>query len=182
MHERRFKREIEFLRNPERLDRLEVDRVVSLSLEGLEKVESLLEIGVGSGVFAERFATQGINITGVDVNPEMLEAAQRFVPSGTFREAAAEQLPFEKDAFDLSFMGLVLHETDDALAALREARRVTSGRVVILEWPDEEQSFGPPRSDRLSEDKLSTLARQAGFGKIETTRLEDLVLYCLERK
>jgi ubiquinone/menaquinone biosynthesis C-methylase UbiE len=180
MHDRRYKRAIERLRDPERLEPLEIDRVVNLSLEGLENVDSLLEIGVGSGVFAEAFATRGIIITGVDVNPAMLLEAQKFVPSGTFREAVAERLPFEGDVFDVSFMGLVLHETDDPLEALREARRVTSGRIVILEWPDEEQPIGPPRSDRFSEDKLYALARQAGFGTIKKTRLDMLVLYRLE--
>jgi len=33
-------------------------------------------------------------------------------------------MPFPDGAFDLVFMGLLLHEADDNLAALREAQRV----------------------------------------------------------
>ena len=37
-----------------------------------------------------------------------------------------EKLPFEDKAFDLAFMGHVLHEADDLLTALKEAQRVAS--------------------------------------------------------
>ncbi len=84
-------------------------------------------------------------------------------------------------AFDLVFMGLLLHETDDTLAALSEARRVARQRLAILEWPDEEdQSFGPPREHRLSYEKIAALAKQAGFGETQMVRLEYLVLYLLD--
>ncbi len=180
MHERRFNREIERLRDPERVARLEVQRVVDLSLENLEGVRNVLDVGTGSGLFAENFSAHGLAVTGIDANPEMLPAARQHVPAGTFREGVAEKLPFENGAFDLVFMGLLLHETDDARAALNEARRVVSKRVAILEWPDEEQSFGPPREHRLSYEKIASLARQAGFKEVQCIRFEHLTLYRID--
>lgn len=179
MHEKRFNRAVERLRDPDRLERLEVRRVVDLALEGLSEPKTALDVGMGSGVFAEEFAARGLRVTGVDVNPEMLAAARSFVPSGDFREAAAESLPFADRSFDLVFMGLLLHETDDTLAALKEARRVGRQRLAVLEWPDEEQEVGPPREHRISEEKVRSLAREAGFGEMVTTRLRTLVLYRL---
>ncbi len=181
MHERRFNRAIEQLRAPDRIARLEVERVVQLALENLAEAGKVLDIGTGSGLFAEAFASRGWQVFGVDTNPEMLPEAQKFVPSGTFREAAAEKLPFPDGAFDLAFMGLVLHETDDALKALMEAHRVARKRVAILEWPDEEQPFGPPREHRLAYEKISALAKKAGFETVNQVRLQSLVLYRLER-
>ena len=180
MHEKRFNREIERLRDPKRVARLEVQRVVRLALEGLPEANTVLDIGAGSGLFAEQFAARGLAVSGIDANPDMVEAAQGFVPTGAFKQAEAENLPFEDAAFDLAFMGLVLHEADDALAALREAFRVTTLRLAVLEWPDEEQSFGPPRSDRLSAAHISALAAQAGFKSVQAFRLLNLVLYHLE--
>jgi ubiquinone/menaquinone biosynthesis C-methylase UbiE len=180
MHERRFSREIERLRDPERVARLEVQRVVDLSLEKMAGVRTVLDVGTGSGLFAENFSAHGLAVTGIDARPEMLPAARQFVPSGTFQEGVAETLPFEDGAFDLVFMGLLLHETDDAQAALSEARRVASKRVAILEWPDEEQSFGPPREHRLSNDKITSLAKQAGFKEVGHIRLEHLTLYLID--
>ena len=181
MHERRFNRAIEQLRAPDRVARLEVERVVQLVLENLADASTVLDIGTGSGLFAEAFASRGLEVFGVDSNPAMLPEAQKFVPSGTFRESAAERLPFEAGKFDLAFMGLVLHETDDALKALKETRRVAKKRVAILEWPDEEQPFGPPREHRLAYKKIAALARKAGFKDVGQVRLESLVLYRLDR-
>jgi len=181
MHERRFNREVERLRDPERIARMEVERVVNLALENLKEGQMVLDVGTGSGLFAEQFAAKGLKVTGLDVNPEMLSAAQKYVPSGTFQEGVAEKLPFPDGSFDLVFMGLLLHETDDLLAALREAHRVTFQRLVILEWPDEEQTFGPPREHRLAYEKIAAVAKQAGFKEVEQIRLENMVLYRLDR-
>ncbi len=181
MHERRYNRAVERLRDPERVARLEVERVVGLVLEGLEGSGTVLDIGTGSGLFAEQFSRGGLDVAGVDANPEMLLAAQGFVPRGSFREAPAEQLPYLAGSFDLAFMGLVLHETDDALLALREACRVTTRRVAVLEWPAEEQPFGPPLPERLTAEKVQELALAAGFRTVTPIRLTVLILYLLEK-
>jgi SAM-dependent methyltransferase len=182
MHERRFSGGVERLRDPQRLSRLEVGRVTALSVERLDGVQSVLDIGTGSGIFAEAFAGMGLAVSGVDANPEMLVAAQRFVPTGIFKEGAAEELPFPGAVFDLAFMGLLLHESDDIPAALKEAYRVCARRLVILEWPYEEQDFGPPVEIRIKAETISRMGREAGFKKIEVVRLEMLVLYRLDKK
>jgi ubiquinone/menaquinone biosynthesis C-methylase UbiE len=180
MHERRFNREIECLRDPDRIARLEVESVANLVLEDLKDVRTVLDVGTGSGLFAEQFAAKGLQVSGLDANPMMLPAAQQHVPSGTFHEGVAEKLPFPDGSFDLVFMGLLLHETDDVLAALLEAHRVVLKRLAILEWPDEDQDYGPPREHRLSCEKISSLAEQAGFKKVEEIRLENLSLYRID--
>ena len=180
MHERRFNREIERLRDPERIARLEVERVTNLALEDLKGVQTVLDVGTGSGLFTEQFAAKGLQVTGLDANPEMLPVARQYVPLGTFHEGIAEKLPFPDGSFDLVFMGLLLHETDDNLATLREAYRVAVMRLAILEWPDEEQPFGPPREHRLSYQKIASLAKRAGFKEVKQIRLENLSLYRID--
>lgn len=181
MHERRFNQEIERLRDPERVARLEIERVINLCLENLVNVQSVLDIGTGSGLFAEQFALKGLHVTGLDANPEMVLVAQQCVPSGTFQNGVAEKLPFPNGSFDVVFMGLMLHEADDAPTAMQEAQRVALYRLAILEWPDEEQSFGPPRGHRFSFDKIISLAKPAGFKKVNQVRLESLILYQFDR-
>ncbi len=181
MHARRFNREIERLREPDRITRMEVDRVVNLSLDGLDHPGMVLDIGTGSGLFAEAFAAKGLQVTGIDANPEMLPAARQFVPTGTFQEGVAEALPFPDGSFDLLFMGLLLHETDDIAAALAEAYRVTRRRLAVLEWPKKEQEFGPPLDHRLDVKSVISLAEQAGFHKIVSISLTYLLLYLFDR-
>jgi ubiquinone/menaquinone biosynthesis C-methylase UbiE len=175
-YERRFHGGPDRLRSAERLALMEVPRVVALSREGLT-VQAMLDVGTGTGLFAEAFAEQGIAVTGIDVNAELLASARSLLPSGRFLEAPGEKLPFPDRSFELVFFGLVLHETDDPLAALREARRVTRNRVSILEWPYREGPQGPPLEHRLKGETIANLALKAGFPKFETIHLQHLELY-----
>jgi SAM-dependent methyltransferase len=179
MHEKRFEGDISRLRSPERVERLEVKRVVGLCLEN-DQVDSALDVGTGTGLFAEAFAGHGLTVAGIDVNPEMLVSARDLVPNGDFRTGTAEALPYPDRSFDLVFLGLVLHEADDSLKALKEALRVARKRVGILEWPYREQSFGPPLAHRLNPEDLAGLFKKAGFRKWQRTDLSNIVLYLLE--
>jgi ubiquinone/menaquinone biosynthesis C-methylase UbiE len=178
-HGQRFQG-VERLRSPERMQRLEVERVVNLALEN-SQIQSVIDIGTGSGIFAEAFSKRGLTVGGIDVNPEMLHAARSYVPAADFRQATAEANPFLDSSFDLAFMGLVLHETDDLLNAIREAGRVSRVRLVVLEWPYIQQDFGPGMEERLQANQLLQLAVQAGFPAGETISLEDLVLYRFDK-
>ena len=180
MNERRFARNVATLRDPNRIAMLELERVASLALEGLIQPETVLDVGTGSGIFAEQFAPRGLKVSGMDPNPDMLVVAREFVPSGTFKQGVAEKMPFADEEFDLVMMGLVLHETDDPLAALREAHRVAKQRTAVLEWVYQPQSFGPPLSDRLSPEEIAALSRQAGFQSTRSIQLNKLILYLME--
>jgi len=143
MSEKLFSGNIDRLRAPDRVARLEVERVTSLCLEDLH-VKNALDIGVGSGLFAEAFSQAGLEVAGVDINPEMIAVAKQFVPQGDFRQSPAEALPHPDHSFDLVFMGLLLHESDAPLKVLQEAHRVARLRVCVLEWPYQEEEYGPP--------------------------------------
>ena len=179
MHEKRFEGDINRLRSPERVERLEVERVVGLCLEN-GQAKNMLDVGVGTALFAEAFAQHGLEVAGVDANPEMLPAAAQYVPAGDFRQATAEALPWPDGSFDLVFLGVVLHEADDTLKAIKDARRVARQRVCILEWPYRDGVFGPPLADRLNPDKLADMFQKAGFRKWKLTELSNTVFYLLE--
>jgi SAM-dependent methyltransferase len=171
---------VEKLRAPERLAFLEVDRVVSASLDGLG-ARTVLDVGTGSGIFAEAFAGRGLCVTGIDVQEEMLQAARRFVPGARFERAASEDLPFAAGSFDLCFLGLVLHETDRPRRAIEEAFRACRLRTAVLEWPDREQSIGPPLEHRLKTGELLGLATAAGFGQVRAVPLTQLTLFLFDK-
>jgi SAM-dependent methyltransferase len=81
-------------------------------MDGLS-IKSMLDIGTGSGVFAEEFFKRSLSVAGIDLNPGMVEIAKGYVPEGEFKIAKAEEIPFKDKSFDLVFMGLVFHEVDD---------------------------------------------------------------------
>jgi ubiquinone/menaquinone biosynthesis C-methylase UbiE len=178
MQERRFRGEIKMLHAPDRVKLLEVERVTKLCLEAFV-ARTVLDVGTGTGLFAEAFAAQGLEVTGIDANPEMIGAALSYVPQGHFQEALAESMPFADNEFDLVFLGLVLHETDNPLQALQETRRVATLGVAVLEWPYREEDHGPPLAHRLNQETVISLAQMVGFQKVETLPLAHTVLYCL---
>jgi SAM-dependent methyltransferase len=181
LNEGRVFRDVEKLRDPKRLAWLESGRVVSLSLEGMP-AGSVLDIGTGSGIFAEAFARKERQVTGIDLQEAMVAAARRLVPGPVFQVAACEDLPFAADSFALCFLGLVLHETDRPLPALREARRVCASRTAVLEWPHAGQEVGPPLGHRLSSAQVHAWGLAAGFARIEEIPLATLVLYLMEKQ
>jgi ubiquinone/menaquinone biosynthesis C-methylase UbiE len=175
-HERRFQGEGDRLRSPERIGLMEISRVVALATEGLASPR-VLDVGTGTGVFAEAFAASGFTVVGIDVNPSLLHEARRLVPGVEFEEAPAESIPYTDRSFDLSFLGHVLHEADDPVAALTEARRVSTDRVVVLEWPYLEEEQGPPLWHRLEPEKVKDIARRAGMAIVEHRKLAHMDLY-----
>ncbi len=177
-NDRRYSGEIERLRSPQRLALMEVERVVGLALEGIA-AKSALDVGTGSGLFAEAFAAQGLTVAGADVREDMLDVARQFVPDGVFRQGRMEALPFGAGEYDLVFLGHVLHEADDLVVALREARRTARLRVVVLEWPHAVQDYGPPLDHRLKPEQVAAAALEAGLPQFERIDLAQLVLYRL---
>jgi SAM-dependent methyltransferase len=121
-----------------------------------------------------------LDVTGIDFQESMIDAARRFVPGSRFQVAAADALPFAAASFELCFLGLVLHETDHPLQALREARRVCAFRTAVLEWPYTEQEMGPPLEHRLRSDQVLSWGKTAGFSRIKEISLATHVLFLME--
>lgn len=178
MNERVYNRGVDPLRSPERVLRLEVKRVVDNCLINGE-IESALDIGTGSGLFVEEFSKRGLSVAAIDPNPEMISAAQNFIPGLDIRKASAEKVPFKDHSFDLVFMGLVFHEVDNYSLAIKEAYRIAKKEVSILEWEYLEQDFGPPLKHRLKSTFIQELAEKAGFKKVHVIKLTSLILYKL---
>ncbi|MCE1190255.1 MAG: class I SAM-dependent methyltransferase [Ignavibacteria bacterium] len=168
------------LRTPERLERLEVPRVVASCLEG-NNFSSVLDIGTGSGVFAEAFFHSGLRVSGIDVNPEMIEFSQKLLPQCTFELGKAEDLSAGDQSFDMVFMGLVFHEVTDEAKTLQGAYRVCGIRTAILEWPYKDEELGPPLLHRVQPGRIQELAIAAGFKNIQIVELEKLILYLLNK-
>jgi len=104
--------------------------------------EHVLEVGCGSGVFTRLIAQTtwgGTPIVAVDINRYFLkEAVALAQESGyqdaiEFREASAEALPFEDNAFEICLSATVMEEVD-AERMLAEMIRVTKpgGRVGVI--------------------------------------------------
>jgi ubiquinone/menaquinone biosynthesis C-methylase UbiE len=181
MKDRLLKSDIERLRSPELRAQLEIERVVELCLEKLF-VTKVLDIGSGIGLFSEAFALRNLMVTGIDTNPTMVKVAQDLVINASFKEAAAEMLPFKDKSFDVVFMALILNKSSLPQQVLEEARRVAKYRVTALEWPCRSEDDGPPLEHRLTPEFIKKIAHRAGCIQLEKIELNSMVLYRMRPK
>ena len=63
--------------------------------------DRVLELGCGPGNVAARLAETGARVVGVDLAPQMIRAARATYRDIDFREANAEDLPFESNEFQV---------------------------------------------------------------------------------
>jgi 2-polyprenyl-3-methyl-5-hydroxy-6-metoxy-1,4-benzoquinol methylase len=92
-HERKFHGGAERLRSPARIALLETPRGVGLCTAG-GSIATVLDVGTGTGIFAEAFPRAGLKATGIDPAIKLLDLARAHTPQAVFVEAEAEKLPF----------------------------------------------------------------------------------------
>jgi ubiquinone/menaquinone biosynthesis C-methylase UbiE len=107
-----------------------------LVLNFLAPIESgkLLDVGCGPGILLNRLIDGPLEISGIDLCPEMIaEAGARTAGRANLRIGQLEHLPYEDKTFDV-IVGLgVLEYLSDQRAALSEMARVAKpGATVIL--------------------------------------------------
>ena len=94
--------------------------------------ERLLDIGCGAGASLMPFIGKGIQLTGVDPSPYMLDIAKKKVGHRVdLHRAHAEDLPFEDNSFEYATLCLSLEFADDPRKALAEACRVAKDGVFV---------------------------------------------------
>jgi SAM-dependent methyltransferase len=92
-----------------------------------------LDIGCGEGRFCRLMQSHGLRTSGIDPTAALIEQARRLDPSGDYRIAGAENLPFADGTFDLAVFYLSLIDIADIDAAIAEAHRVLrSGGVLLI--------------------------------------------------
>ncbi len=94
--------------------------------------QRLLDIGCGTGAGLAPFLDLGIQLTGIDPSPYMLDVARdKFRHRVDLQWGHAEDLPFDDNAFNWAVLCMTLEFCDDPEKALEEACRVAKDGVFV---------------------------------------------------
>ncbi|MBT8352714.1 MAG: class I SAM-dependent methyltransferase, partial [Deltaproteobacteria bacterium] len=94
--------------------------------------EALLDIGCGTGASLLPFIEKGLNVTGLDPSPYMLDIALENLGNRVdLYRGFAEDLPFDDNSFNFACLVTSLEFVDDPRKALEEACRVAKDRIFI---------------------------------------------------
>ena len=147
------------LRKPDR-------RIARVIESALGSAQSVLNVGAGTGSYEP--IDRGV--IAVDPSGEMI--CKRGPAAAKAIEASADDLPFDDKSFDASMAILTIHHWPDKEAGLREMRRVTRGRIVLLTHDPAHRPWLTdylPELAALDEKQMPTISdyeRWLGFAQI----------------
>jgi len=96
-----------------------------------KKGEKLLEVGIGTGLFALEFKKAGVDVSGVEPSDEMRKIAE--ARGFTVKKGYGESIPFESNSFDSVLAMTSLEFSKAPKKFVAEMKRVAkpNGKVVI---------------------------------------------------
>jgi SAM-dependent methyltransferase len=119
---------------------------------GLWGAEAVLDVGCGTGaVTAEVSQWTGGRVTGLDLDPGMIDFAAGWVPDVEWIVGDAHSLPFPADSFDLVLCSFLLLWVAEPTVAVQEMTRVVreGGAVLATTEPDYGGRIDYPEDIRL---------------------------------
>lgn len=115
-------------------------RYVAFNLMNVKPNETILEVGVGTGLSLSLYPRES-QVTGIDISQEMLEKAEnkkRYygLSNVTLHNMDASSMSFANDTFDKVIASHVITVVPDPLKTLNEIKRVCKkdGEIFILNY------------------------------------------------
>jgi ubiquinone/menaquinone biosynthesis C-methylase UbiE len=109
-----------------------------LDMAAITGEEDLLDVATGGGHTANAFAERVKKVIAVDITPEMLVAAEKFIKGNghknvEFKIGDAEKLPFPESVFDIVTCRIAPHHFPDVKKFVEEVHRVlrTNGQFLL---------------------------------------------------
>jgi SAM-dependent methyltransferase len=127
----------------EQLDQRMRDVMMLLECAPLDKVKSVLDVGIGKGQLAKWMAEKGKVVTGIGLALESYDLDRDALRTNydiEILECDAEILPFKDNSFDAVVMSHILEHVGNVHAVLQEMRRVLKPEGYLL-------VFVPPHDD-----------------------------------
>jgi SAM-dependent methyltransferase len=157
-----------------RLYRSKIDPIDSLFLRLIPPGSSVLEVGIGDGVFATACSSKGNSMVGLDISKIALQVTSRFHANGAaphLLQGDARSLCFADTSFRFVISrDLIEHLPEkDVLAHLREVKRVLRPDGKYLLWtppPWLSHSLGLHLKEYTTKEVLHLLDQEGFHAKV----------------
>ncbi len=137
--------------------------VFGLTYEFLKQGDSLLDLGIGSGLSSILFHKAGLRIYGLDGSPEILEicAAKGFAAELKHHDLRDLPLPYARHFCNHAICVAVLNSFKDLSALFQEIARIIEGHgifafTVEIQQPGQEDSYAINRVDVSEKARAET--------------------------
>ena len=142
-------------------------RIAAVIADALGPAQSVLNVGAGTG----SYEPLDRSVTAVEPSQEMIR--KRAPHTAKALQASAGALPFADNSFDTAMAILTIHHWPDKEVGLREMRRVTRGRIVLLTFDPSHRPWLTdylPELAALDEAQMPTMADYARWlGPVQVT-------------
>ncbi len=107
-------------------------RLMLQLLEPSSSGETAIDIGCGTGAALSSLQKKGLNVTGIDPSPYMLDiACKNLTNKADLYRGVAEDLPFEDNSFNYACFFTSLEFVENPEKAIEEACRVAKDKIFI---------------------------------------------------
>ena len=111
----------------------------------------ILEIGSGTGIVCSQLASEGFNVTGIDVNENIIKLAEE-LEKEYFGERKVKyikksmfELDFQEKEFDLAYsVGVLEHFDDDMIMdTIKQQLRIAKKVIIVIptKWFDDDETL-----------------------------------------
>lgn len=134
-------------------------RIAKIIASALGPAQTVLNVGAGAGSYepADR------SVIAVEPSREMIR--KRGPGAARAVRASAGALPFADKSFDAAMAILTIHHWPDKAAGLREMRRATRGRIVLLTFDPAHRRWLSDYLPELAEHDEAVMPRMSDYGR-----------------
>jgi ArsR family transcriptional regulator len=163
------------------VDEAKVEQAM-LELVGDTKVETMLDLGTGTGRILELFSHLYEKGTGIDASRDMLSLARSRLDNANLSRVQTRQgdlyvLPIQAGTYDLVTIHQVLHFLDDPGSAVQEAAKAMNngGRLVIADFAPHTLDFLQSEHAHqwlgFSDEQIKGWLAEAGLRLLKSSQL-----------
>lgn len=130
------------------------------------------DIGCGPGYFTLPLARRLRKVYAIDQSPFMLERCRERAQKEGLKNieyilCEEDRIPLEDKAVSVSLIANLFHELLRPEDFLEEVARITSHRIILIDWHPVPSPAGPPLEERVPEEEVLSFMEKRGFKLLE---------------